>query len=277
MWGSATKIDVNVTGGNGASNMSADFIGLAEGALRTSDAGVNMKIASGSTKDGAFLMNLPSLLGNFGQNGGNPNIQITPFNVPANKKGGVVSYTFTMYSPLVFAFNQSESLSSLSINEGVQFDLMGYGFKNSTGWVSASQGAFLTLDLNNNGQVDDGTELFGEASMLINGSRATNGFEALAQYDSNSDNIVDQKDVIFNQLKLWFDLNQDGKSQQHEFRSLKQMEISHISLQYQNVASMNQNSNGNKVLYKAQFFGPKVCGTEGCTVFDVFFNNVMMH
>lgn len=281
MWGAATKIDVRVMSNSiEVASMNGSFSGLSAGGSKQTAQGVNLKLASGELKDGAFMMNYPSLLGgfaNYGYGQYNPTFKITPYNEPVNKTGAQVNYTFTLYSPLVLAFNQSETLSTLHIGEGVNFDLMGKGVKQQTGWVAAEKGAFLALDLNGNGRIDDGRELFGQATVLADGREARNGFEALAAYDSNGDNVIDSKDPVFADLKLWFDLKTDGRSQARELASLDSMDVKKISLEYKELDQRDQMNNDNRVLYKAKFHGPKVCGDEGCTVFDVFFNNALIH
>jgi hypothetical protein len=71
-----------------------------------------------------------------------------------------------------------------------------------------------------NGLINTGRELFGDNTLLTRGARAgqlaANGFEALADLDSNDDAQFDALDAEFANLKLWKDLNQDGISQSEE-------------------------------------------------------------
>lgn len=85
----------------------------------------------------------------------------------------------------------------------VDFDYFGFGFVDSTQWVAVGgDEAFLALDLNSNGVVDDGSELFGSGTWLINeGTWASNGFLGLAQYDDPSlggddDELITENDDI---------------------------------------------------------------------------------
>ena len=50
--------------------------------------------------------------------------------------------------------------------------------------------AGIQFDHNNNGTIDNGSELFGENTITENGT-ANTGFEALATIDSNNDGIID--------------------------------------------------------------------------------------
>lgn len=51
----------------------------------------------------------------------------------------------------------------------------------------------LVRDLNGNGLIDNGTELFGNSTILSNNETAANGFEALKELDSNGDGIFQTK------------------------------------------------------------------------------------
>ncbi|MBX9258609.1 calcium-binding protein [Desmonostoc muscorum CCALA 125] len=101
------------------------------------------------------------------------------------------------------------------------FDTNSNGFREYTSWVSADDG-LLVLDANNDGQINDISELFGDNS--------TNGFDDLATLDSNSDNVIDANDSQFNNLRIWIDRNEDGFTNAGELQTLAQWEIQSISL-----------------------------------------------
>jgi hypothetical protein len=268
-------------GVNGAqvSEINGNYDNLAVGQSRTTN-GVNVKLASGELKDGAFLINSTNFMANLAAPDASyqqPVFKLTPYNVPAGKTGATVNYSITLYSPLVLSFSQSDRLSTLPLGQGVKFDLQASGMKANSGWVAPEHGGLLAIDLNGNGQIDNGAELFGEATKLGNGERAANGFEALAQHDLNNDGRIDANDPVFSKLKIWFDLNLDGRSQARELVSLSEVGVTSISLEYSEVDDSQQFDNGNRVLFKAKFHGPEVCGSEGCSVFDVFFNNALIH
>ena len=117
-----------------------------------------------------------------------------------------------------------------SVKYGVHFDLNCDGFAEKINWTN--QDAVLALDLNGNGTIDDGSEVFGDYHLLKGGTRAKNGFEALAQYDTNDDGIIDKNDEIFDKLRLWVDANSNGISEETELKTLSEMEIREISLNY---------------------------------------------
>ena len=114
---------------------------------------------------------------------------------------------------------------------GVHFDLNCDGFAEKINWTSKD--AILSIDLNGNGSIDNGSEVFGDYHLLADGTRASNGFEALAQYDKNGDGIIDENDDIFHKLMLWVDLNGNGVSEKGELKSLSEMGIKSISLNYE--------------------------------------------
>jgi len=54
---------------------------------------------------------------------------------------------------------------------------------------------FIALDKNNDGTVNNGSELFGAAS--------GNGFQDLAAFDQDKNGWIDDNDSVFSQLKVW--------------------------------------------------------------------------
>jgi hypothetical protein len=107
---------------------------------------------------------------------------------------------------------------------GVSFDVNADGFPDSVQWVRpGGDEAFLTLDRNRNGLVDDGSELFGVGTPLLTGGTAPNGFVGLAQYDQpllggNDDGVISRADAIWPELTLWVDSNADGVATREEMR-----------------------------------------------------------
>ncbi len=84
----------------------------------------------------------------------------------------------TTRSPLILDLD-GNGVETVSVNDGVYFDHDGNGFAEKSGWVSENDG-ILVRDLNNNGQIDGGNELFGDQTLLSDDTKAANGFEALA-------------------------------------------------------------------------------------------------
>ena len=111
----------------------------------------------------------------------------------------------------------------------VLFDHDGDGIATGTGWLQPDDG-WLALDLNGNGTIDNGTELFGADTFLKNGTRAPDGFTALREQDANGDGFINASDAVFANLRIWRDLNQDGISQTEELTTLTDNGITSIGV-----------------------------------------------
>ena len=115
---------------------------------------------------------------------------------------------------------------------GANFDLNCDNFAEKINWTT--EDAILAIDLNKNGIIDNGHEVFGDYHLLEDGTRAKNGFEALAVYDSNEDGVINEEDEVFEQLYTWVDRNGNGISEKNELKTLKEEKITAISLDYEN-------------------------------------------
>lgn len=82
------------------------------------------------------------------------------------------------------------------------------------------------------GIINNGTELFGNNTLLKNGTKAANGFEALKEYDENHDGVIYAKDNIYNTLRLWQDSNSDGITDKGELHTLSELGAASINLGY---------------------------------------------
>ncbi|MBZ0255240.1 hypothetical protein K8I31_04215, partial [bacterium] len=98
-------------------------------------------------------------------------------------------------SPIILDLN-SNGVETVSIKDGAYFDHDANGFAEQTGWVGGGDG-LLVRDLDGNGRIDTGRELFGDQTLLGNGSRASNGFDALAELDANHDGKIDATDAAW--------------------------------------------------------------------------------
>ena len=184
------------------------------------------------------------------------------------------SYMVRIYSPLILDFVNVGVPSLLAQTESsVKFDLDGDGRKERTGWTKGEgQVGLLAIDLNNNGLIDSGRELFGEATLMRGTAKsARDGYAALAQYDENHDGVIDNKDKIYPQLTVWFDKNHDGLTDPGELQSLSSSGVTRISVKARVLKSEGRFVNGNELRTTAQFWGPSQCGQEGCKSYDVYF------
>jgi Ca2+-binding RTX toxin-like protein len=147
--------------------------------------------------------------------------------------------------PLILDLD-NDGLETIGINTGnpILFDHNGNGVRTATGWVKGDD-AFLVLDRNGNGSIDNGRELFGDSTPLSAGGVAADGFAALAQEDTNGDGKVDSLDARFASLRLWRDLNQDGVSQAGELFTLSSQGI--IALNLAKTANSQILANGNQI------------------------------
>ena len=140
-----------------------------------------------------------------------------------------VTETFRRYaSPLVLDL-LGNGLQFTSAEEGVFFDLDADGYVEKTGWTAKQtefDDAFLIYDKNDNGQVDNGKELFGDQ----NGEK--NGFIELAKYDNNRDNVINKDDPIYFKLRLWADMNANTKVDKGEIKTLEEANVVEIPLDY---------------------------------------------
>lgn len=103
------------------------------------------------------------------------------------------------------------------------FDLDGDGIQEEISQL-AKGNAFLAFDANENGKIDDGSELFG--------TKSGNGFSDLSKYDEDGNGWIDENDTIFTKLKVW---TKDA-SGNNKLMDLKSADIGAIYLEYANTA-----------------------------------------
>jgi len=125
----------------------------------------------------------------------------------------------------------------------VYFDFSGNGFATATGFPSNGDG-FLAIDLNGNGVIDNGTELFG------NQTGAANGFEVLAAYDTDGDGKITAADARFRDLRVWIDANQNGVSEANELHTLDEPGITSIDTAFNDASN---STSGNAIRETATF------------------------
>ncbi|MGI2034674.1 DUF5801 repeats-in-toxin domain-containing protein [Rhizobium panacihumi] len=113
-----------------------------------------------------------------------------------------------------------------SIDNGVSFDINADGHQDKVAWTSTD--GILAYDLDGNGKIDNGSELF---TPSFNGGHYASGLAALATLDSNGDGKIDAHDEAFSKLSIWIDANNDGVSDAGELSSLFDHAVSSISLE----------------------------------------------
>lgn len=86
-------------------------------------------------------------------------------------------------------------------SQTMQFDLNADGKADTLAMLKQGS-AYLALDKNGNGRIDDGRELFGALT--------GNGFAELAAYDDDGNGFIDSADEVFKDLKLWIPDSKGG-------------------------------------------------------------------
>lgn len=206
--------------------------------VATSTAGFAVTIKAGETTSAAFTVDawkekvyadLDYLNGanykeaawetfQFKLSGGNA---LTDFCVPSKTVSIGDTSTYYTYSPIVLDLNGDGIHSTALIDSKGSFDLFGTGHAVQSGWISSGD-AFLAVDANGNGRVDDVSELFGGADRGV-------GFAKLASFDSNHDGLVNSADAHFAELRIWQDLDGNHVTDAGELRTLAEAGIASLN------------------------------------------------
>lgn len=133
----------------------------------------------------------------------------------------------TSSTPLVLSFDGAPVTLAATLGA---FDVNGT-MSVVTDWPAAAT-PWLALDRDGNGAIDDGSELFGSATVLRSGQRASNGFVALAELDSNGDGRITPEDAAWASLRLWGDADGDRVSSAGEVSGLGARRVLWIDLGY---------------------------------------------
>jgi len=184
-------------------------------------------------------------------------------------------YPFSEYCSPILIDISGAGFHLTDAQHGVQFDIAGNSKPVQIAWTApGAMNAFLVLDRNGNGIIDNGKEMFGNFTNQPP-SPDPNGFAALAEFDmpengGNGDGLIDDRDAIFTSLRLWIDKNHDGISQSDELFTLPMMGVHSISLSYRD--SRRRDQYGNLFRYRSVVNVLERRHSEvGPAAYDVFF------
>ena len=99
--------------------------------------------------------------------------------------------TISYVDPLVI--NLDSEVTQVS-DQKFYFDLNSDGTKEEISKLSGKSG-YLAYDKNDDGIINDGSELFG--------TKSGDGFFDLEQYDKDQNGWIDEQDAIFDKLQIW--------------------------------------------------------------------------
>ncbi|MBF0419345.1 MAG: FG-GAP repeat protein, partial [Magnetococcales bacterium] len=175
--------------------------------------------------DGMDTVHLSGLGWNLLQSGP---VTIDGHNYDVYQNGGLSVQLDTTIShvvdPVVLDLN-GDGIGVTDRDHGVSFDMNLTGKPQATGWVNPSD-AFLSLDTNHDGVINDASELFSERMF----QDVHSGMGALAKFDANQDHLINANDAVFKDLLLWQDANHNGISEADELSTLAGKGIGSIQL-----------------------------------------------
>lgn len=180
-------------------------------------------------------------------------------------------------SPLILDLNQDGRIRTTGEEIPVRFDINADQLEELVSWTFwEDEDGFLFLDRNGNGLVDDGSELFGDATPLSTGEPAADGFEALAVLDraelgGDGDGLVTREDALWSELRLWIDANHDGVSQPREIQVLERHGV--VALGLEAIRSQELDGNGNGHYLQGSYFR-RIAGSGGVDIRELPMHDV---
>ena len=148
------------------------------------------------------------------------------------------------YTPVVLDLD-GDGIELLNRSAGVTFDWLGNGEGQETGWAGSDDG-FLVYDYNHDRMVTEADEL----SLRDYKEGAVTDLEGLQAFDTNEDGSLTGDDVEWNSFGVWRDANSNGVTDDGEFFSLDELNITSVNLQSDDDFHME---NGNVVYGSATY------------------------
>ncbi len=142
---------------------------------------------------------------------------------------GVPYWGSCPFTPLVLNFEPGAAIELAP--SFAAFDIAGVGECLDSDWPSAAT-PWLVADLDRNGFIDGGHELFGSGTILESGRHARDGFVALAPFDGNHDGRITAADPRFAELLVWRDEDADKHSLPFELHPLADEGVQAIELNH---------------------------------------------
>ena len=202
-----------------------------------------------------------------------PSPTSTPFGSGCVWKSYECTWTCSTSPVLVDVSGDGFSLTDAA--GGVNFDLDNDGAAERLSWTAeGSDDAWLALDRDGDGRIEDGGELFGDITAQPEppAGEERNGFLALAEYDrpeqgGDGDGVITERDAVFSGLRLWQDVNHNGVSEPEELHTLPELGLRTIELDYKE--SRRTDGYGNQFRYRAKVRDARGAQT-GRWAWDVF-------
>jgi hypothetical protein len=195
-----------------------------------------------------------------------------PINKPGCNNPSCVGSSWECNDSPILIDVKGQGFHLTSAPNGVLFDFNGDGLPIQIAWTDPRfSNAWLALDRNGNGRIDDATELFGNLTPQPKSSHP-NGFIALAEFDKpenggNGDGFIDAQDEVYSKLRLWIDSNHDGASEPQELHTLSELGVVRIELEYHETDVADRY--GNLFRYKSRIWDDRGVTPDRWT-YDVF-------
>ncbi|BDW97688.1 hypothetical protein MACH10_33730 [Thalassospira tepidiphila] len=199
------------TGGNGGADSVHDL------ALSMSHGKAKVNLGQVSVSSRQVEIDFSSIETRFAKTAGKIDISVSEFKAHIEMIRVEIAQAFQK-DPLILDLD-GNGIDITSLEDGAKFDIDGDGSLDQTAWVSGGD-ALLALDRNGDGEINDGTELFGDQ----NGAK--DGFAELAKYDDNHDGVIDESDAVFSSLVL---LRADGSQSSLASEGIKSISLTMIT------------------------------------------------
>ncbi|MGY3015556.1 subtilisin-like proprotein convertase family protein/Ca2+-binding RTX toxin-like protein [Pseudomonas sp. TE6283] len=161
----------------------------------------------------------------------------------------------TYVDPLLLDLG-GEGVRMTDLSDAVLFDTDHSGTLKRSAWADRKTGMLVIDD--GSGQVKDVSQMFSEyykGKAGVNGAageaRFKDGFAALASEDGNGDGIIDARDPIWNQLRVWVDASHDARVDRGELKTLTELGITQINVRA--AGTPGESRDGSRVLARGSF------------------------